>query len=602
MTTIIKKLPTNKNTTPETEQQIVQKNISLSLVDLSPDNYRIYFCPVALNELATDMTLHGMISPVTVRPMPTGRYELVVGERRIRAARIAMLDIIPAVIKDLTDEQAEEMRLSENLQRENPHPMDEANRIGKMQREGKTIAQISERLSKSKAFIYSRLKLSALIIPLQEIFFAEKLSLSEAMEMAGLVPSSQQEIFERHCSNWKDENFSTNGFRHIIGRYKYDLNDAPFDVQDGQLIPQAGACSTCPFNSATLNSLFPEMADEAICTNKACYHSKCITTTKNEILQVVENFTPEAIICIGRLSEENQIIVDSLDQTAGLPQYSAYDINLIMPPTPPEVEDYTDGEEEESFDQAGYDFALQEYNEDLAAYKEQTASGAFSKGLCFHYSVVQAVLFTTGRVRREQGPKKATAKQVQEAIKQGTQTTELLQGEVLRLNQRESRAKEIDRGKVQLNIHEHFNDSLVSSEITNPANAADFAAARLLVYQSLDYVTRSRIDNSLLVDENLTRITDPEKVYQKLTVLSESEYCLMIRLAIHGQRESKIPTNISGIALYQLASESGISIQQIENDQAKIAKKRQKRLKPRIKDLENRIKKMTPKIEQKEAA
>jgi len=602
MTTIIKKISANKSNTPLSEQQTVQKNISLDLVDLSPDNYRIYFCPVALNELATDMTLHGMISPVTVRPMPTGRYELVVGERRIRAARIATLEIIPAVIKELTDEQAEEMRLSENLQRENPHPMDEANRIGKMQREGKTIAQIAERLSKSKTFIYARLKLSALILPLQELFFAEKLSLSEAMEIAALAPSSQEEIFERHCIDWQEENFTTHSFKYIIGRYKYDLSDAPFDVQDSQLIPQAGACSTCPFNSATLISLFPEMAEDAICTNKACYHSKCLTATKNEVLQVVENFAPLAIIYSGSLSEENQIIVDSLDQTAGLPQYSTCEVMVLPPPTMPDQQDYTDEDDGESFDQIGYDLAMQEYNEDLSAFNERTASGEFSKGLYFHSFGAIAVLFTERHSNTKQAPQKATAKQVQEAIKQGTQTTELLQGEVSRLHARESRAKQIDREKVQLNLHQHFCDATSTVEISNPANSADLAAARLLVYQSLKYEAKSRIDKSLLVDENLTRITDPEKVYQKLASLTESEYALMIRLAVCGQGESKIPTNISGIALYQLAVESSLDVQQIENKQAKIAKQRLKKLKPRLKDLETRIKRMDAQNKHKEAA
>ncbi|MFX1707184.1 ParB/RepB/Spo0J family partition protein [Chitinophaga sp. CC14] len=615
MKTTIKKTSANKSTRQQAEQQpqvisqnesavAEQKSIPLSQVDLSPDNYRIYFSPAALDELAADISLHGMISPVTVRPMSKGRYELVVGERRIRAARIAALEMIPAVITNYTDEQAEEIRMAENLQRENPHPMDEANRIGKMQRDGKTIVQIAERLSKSKAFVYSRIKLSQLITQMQEIFFAGKLTLSEAMEIAGLAPSSQAEIFERHCQDWNNENFSIGSFRYVIGRYKYDLNDAPFDVQDTQLLPCAGACSSCPFNSATLSTLFPEMAAEAICTNKACYHDKCLAQSQKEVLQALENVVPDGIVFSGSLSEENKIIIDSLEQTAGLPQYAYYDVTVITQPTAPDKEDYTDGDEEgenETFDEEGYELALQEYDEDLASYNERI-NGEVLKGLYFSYHGVKTVFFSPEKRSRENSPKQATAKQVQEAIKQGTATPELLQGELLRLQHREERSIQIDRDKVQQAVHQKLSDTLDGPALTVVANAADLTAARLLVYQSLNYESRSRVNNSLLVDENLTHITDPERIYRKLASLTESEYCWMIRLALAGNGESKIPTNVNGIALYHLADKSGISVQEIEKQQAKIAKTRLKKLKPRLKNIEDRIKTMGAASERKEAA
>lgn len=98
------------------------KQVSTADIDFSPLNYRKYFSEDALQQFAEELKQHGIISPLTLRPHPAGRYELVAGERRLRAARIAGLPAVPAAIVSLTDEQVIEIQLSENLQRENPPP------------------------------------------------------------------------------------------------------------------------------------------------------------------------------------------------------------------------------------------------------------------------------------------------------------------------------------------------------------------------------------------------------------------------------------------------------------------------------------------------
>src|SRR3954454_24357169 len=91
------------------------KQVPIDKIDLSPLNYRKYYSEIDMQEFAKELALHGIISPVTVRPLDNGRYELVVGERRYRAAKIARLKEIPACVWNLTDDEVIEIQLCENL-------------------------------------------------------------------------------------------------------------------------------------------------------------------------------------------------------------------------------------------------------------------------------------------------------------------------------------------------------------------------------------------------------------------------------------------------------------------------------------------------------
>ena len=100
------------------------------------------------------MKIRGIISPVIVRPDSDGKFELVAGERRVRAAAIAILFQIPAIVKDLSDEEVLEVQLSKNFNPENPHPLKEAFAILQMHQNGKPFGDICKRLAKSKSFVY----------------------------------------------------------------------------------------------------------------------------------------------------------------------------------------------------------------------------------------------------------------------------------------------------------------------------------------------------------------------------------------------------------------------------------------------------------------
>src|SRR5580704_19791325 len=134
------------------------KNISIDDLDTSPLNYRKSFSKRELDELAADIVQHGIISNLVVRRLDSGRYEVVAGERRYRAAKIAGLKEVPVNIVSLCDQEVIEIQLSENLQRSDTHPMEEAFAIERLRKVYSNMDEIALRLGKSKAFVYRRLK------------------------------------------------------------------------------------------------------------------------------------------------------------------------------------------------------------------------------------------------------------------------------------------------------------------------------------------------------------------------------------------------------------------------------------------------------------
>ncbi len=146
--------------------------VKVKLLDIEPnrDQPRKQFDEDALAELSDSIARHGVLQPLLVRPMPDGGYQLVAGERRWRASRMAGLTEVPVVIRDLTDSQVAELALVENLQRENLNPLEEANGYKELSEKfGYTQEKISEIIGKSRPAIGNALRLLALPEEIQEM-------------------------------------------------------------------------------------------------------------------------------------------------------------------------------------------------------------------------------------------------------------------------------------------------------------------------------------------------------------------------------------------------------------------------------------------------
>lgn len=599
-TTIKKKVVAKKNARQPKKQKErsltipegINENIDESLIDFSPFNRRRLYNQKALEELADDIKMHGVIHNITVRRKTVGRYELIIGNRRVRAARIAGLKLIPAKIVDIPEELAKEIVFSENAHRENKHPLDEAAEIADMQADKKSTKEIALRLGKSESFVCGRIRLLDLIEPFQEMFMADKLTIEQALQIATIAANSQEEFFNDNFEGWQEqEDFELDNLGYALRRYTYDLTRAPFDIKDKKLLPKAGACSNCPFNTATLKTLFPDEATEAICTNKSCYQNKCGAHYQTRLTKLLEE-KPAAIILRTGIPDSIKKAIQAIPQAEALPVYDEYNVTAVHAPEPPDKKDYTDdaGEEEPYFDETAFNQALEEYQTDMEEYDQMMKNGEVIKGLCISSTVCNIVYFRNSKRGVGAAPTQ-TAKAVQEAIKEGVATPELLQGEIARLQEKEKRAKELDREKVQLKVHEQFKEHV--SKLTNnrALTDADNVAIRLLAYQSLDYSIRNEVDAVLFIENGLTKDT-MYKVHEVLANLNEVQCSYLVRMALASKSDAKYPNTITAYTLYKTAESAGVNVAAIEEDQNKKAVEREKVYKVRVQDLERRIEKL----------
>ena len=141
----------------------VQSGVTmLKISDVEPNRAqaRTYFDETALLELADSISRHGILQPIAVRKKNNGYYEIIAGERRWRASKIAGLNEIPAIIKEVDDQQAGELSLIENLQRENLNPVEEARGYRDlMEKFGLTQDQVAKQVGKSRSAVANMLRL-----------------------------------------------------------------------------------------------------------------------------------------------------------------------------------------------------------------------------------------------------------------------------------------------------------------------------------------------------------------------------------------------------------------------------------------------------------
>jgi len=160
----------------------------LRIMEIEPnhDQPRKDFDEKALSELAESIEQHGVLQPLVVRPLANGAYQLVAGERRWRAARIAGLTEVPVVIKELSDEEVIEIAMIENLQREDLNPLEEALGYRYMMDElGITQEQAAEKVGKSRPAVANALRLLKLPDEVQEMIKNNLISPGHARALLG---------------------------------------------------------------------------------------------------------------------------------------------------------------------------------------------------------------------------------------------------------------------------------------------------------------------------------------------------------------------------------------------------------------------------------
>jgi len=160
------------------------RNIPIDRVEPNPNQPRLAMDKAGLDDLTASVREHGVLQPILVRPLTNGRYQLIAGERRWRAAGRAGLEVVPALIEKIDDETALEIAVIENLQREDLSPLDEAMIYDKMIREhGYSIRKLAQKLGKDKGYLENRLRLADAPAEIQELVSVRKDTISHAYEL-----------------------------------------------------------------------------------------------------------------------------------------------------------------------------------------------------------------------------------------------------------------------------------------------------------------------------------------------------------------------------------------------------------------------------------
>ena len=166
----------------------------IKLDEIRPNPYqpRKHFNEEALNELAESIKQQGVFQPVIIRRSTIKGYELIAGERRVRASRLAGKSTIPAIVRDIDDVQMIEIAVIENLQREDLSPLEEAEAYSMlMENLSLTQAEVADRIGKSRPYIGNYLRLLQLPDTIKEYVNEEKLSMGQARTILGLKDKSQ---------------------------------------------------------------------------------------------------------------------------------------------------------------------------------------------------------------------------------------------------------------------------------------------------------------------------------------------------------------------------------------------------------------------------
>lgn len=181
----------NDDTKGEAVTQIESK-----LIDTNPNQPRKHFDEDSLNELAVSIKNYGVIQPILVCPKEGGRYELIAGERRLRASKMAGLSFIPAIVKRFTESEMAEIALIENLQREDLNPIEEARAYRSlMEKYGFTQEELADKLGKSRPVIANSLRLLSLNPVVVEMVETGRLSAGHARCLASIKDMGVQATY-----------------------------------------------------------------------------------------------------------------------------------------------------------------------------------------------------------------------------------------------------------------------------------------------------------------------------------------------------------------------------------------------------------------------
>ena len=310
----------------------VETDLDITTIHPSRDNHRKTFNDASLQELAESIREVGVLQAIAVRPRTEGGYEIIYGERRYRASLLAGAKTIKAAVyNNVTDDEAEDMSLSENLQREQVRPTEEAKAFKRLLEKGRyDIYSLAGRFGRSEKYIYTRLKLNELYAPIGELLDNDTITISVAEEISTYEPNIQKDVYEKHLKEGNGEDW-TGYTLHLFKRYfeKYyttDLGQYKFDKTE---------CKACVHNAANYN-LFAEHNGCGHCTNRKCLEAKNAAHVAKETEKLLKS-DPKLVVARPYYGSRNDMALQKLDKKGHEIKELDYNVSAREFPKAPEA-------------------------------------------------------------------------------------------------------------------------------------------------------------------------------------------------------------------------------------------------------------------------
>lgn len=472
------------------------KLIPLSDLVTSPTNPRKSFDQSKTTELAESIKEKGVLQPILVRAKGK-KFEIICGERRFRASQMVKTinkqkDTIPAIIREMDDQEVRELQLIENFQREDVHPMEEALAIKYAIETGQySTEELCAKVGKSEYYIKQRIKLNNLSDKLQQLFFHGNLNISTAIKFSVYSHEIQDEIIEEDFDFedlMKDPSEKVELQKWTEQKYTGKLSEAKFDINDKELVKDMGSCVNCRFNTGVA-LLFPEDANTARCTNIACYKLKTETTFLVELEKAKQD--PACVFVSTNWGDKfdnpkfcNGLISDGHDV------YTKYSYEELEKPSLESWEEYKDDRDWNTADEDDRaeiesDFQLdrEQYLDDLAKYNDAVESGKYTKALVVDGAEKGEYLYI------KIGGKKSSSQSSSAKVdtKAADVTVADIDSEIARIKEKSKRNKEIDENKIWDELKKHFTPGSNSSVLKGYFSAIERKAIAQSIYEKLDF-------------------------------------------------------------------------------------------------------------------
>ncbi|MGC3978442.1 MAG: ParB/RepB/Spo0J family partition protein [Paludibacteraceae bacterium] len=423
----------NASVTTGAPAKSVEQAVNLASDLIEPSNYnaRKTFEPEALKELAQSISVHGLIQPITVRTSGN-RYEIICGERRFRACRMLNLAEIPAIVREVTDEQAYDLSITENLQREDVPPMEAAEAYKRLiDTKRYDIPTLALQFGKSEKTIYQTLKLYDLIKSIANLVREGKLTASAGIVISKYDKKIQAEILKDRLG--EDGNGEwCHISAHVLDKkiqsgYTNDFSNYGFDKK---------ACLKCAHNFNNFD-LFAEGGGCGKCTNKKCLQDKNMAFVVAQA-EAVALADPKLVFVGEQYGYENEATQKIRKGGYEFKNVQTYNLNSYpTAPTPPEAseyakpEDFAKAQARHEKEQTYFENKSQE----IDRLKEQGKIRVYAKigdnGVKLHYKEVATKdTKTNAQVIEELTAKKKRNTEIQ-AEKSATDIKELLYSEQL---------------------------------------------------------------------------------------------------------------------------------------------------------------------------